>query len=237
VCDPFSGTNRIHVLAEAAGIPWSTGIELEPEWANIEWFNDKAKRRCIIGDSLVQVPKLARRRPRVDAFCTSPGYANRMSDHHDAQERCKACGANGGGFVFRGDDDWEWEPCPKCHGTGTRVYKRNTYTHRLGRKLSENNSGAMQWTGKGGEEYRQLHSDVWALCVQQLREGETFILNIKDHYRKNELQPVTQWHVDTLESLGMSVDHFVHIPCRGNRQGANREKRAEFESIYTFKKD
>ena len=36
VLDPFAGTGRIHAIAEAAGVPRSTGVELEPEWANAD---------------------------------------------------------------------------------------------------------------------------------------------------------------------------------------------------------
>ncbi len=38
---------------------------------------------------------------------------------------CTACNGNGGGYVSRGPDNWEWEPCEQCCGTGYTLDPRN----------------------------------------------------------------------------------------------------------------
>ena len=60
--------------------------------------------------------------------------------------------------------------------------------------------------------------------------------NCSDHVRKGEVQLVTQWHVDTLKSLGCKVEswHFVHTPRMGF--GENRAARVEYESVVVMRK-
>lgn len=233
VLDPFAGVGTIHALAEAAGVPYSTGIELEREWANEDLYSGP-ERIQFIGDSRLLISLMQ----PFDCVVTSPAYANRMADHHDAQENCKACGGKGyfGPYPVKFGVGWEKDRCKKCDGVGRREYKRNTYKHRLGRDLTPGNSGAMQWTGKGGEEYRELHREVWALCVEHLEPGGKFVLNCKDHYRMNERQFVTDFHSEVLQQLGLWFQHYYHVTCMGNRHGANREKRAEYESVLVFTK-
>lgn len=71
--DPMAGVGRIHELCDVAQ---TKGVELEPEWA-------ACHRRTRQGD--------ARRLPRnwagtFDIVATSPTYANRMADHHNAKD-------------------------------------------------------------------------------------------------------------------------------------------------------
>lgn len=82
-----------------------------------------------------------------------------------------------------------------------KQYKRNTYTHQLGRKLSANNSGAMQW----GEKYRNLHLKAWAECSRVLKPSGLFCLNISNHIRNGKEVFVTEWHIETLENMGFYV--------------------------------
>lgn len=194
VIDPFSGTGLIHELCEAADVPVSTGVELEPEWANDDIYIGPYRTQ-IVGDCREMIRQLG----YFDCVCTSPSYGNRMADHHDAKDGSK----------------------------------RNTYKHRLGRDLSDGNSGAMQW----GEEYREFHRYVWEQCVDSLIHGGKFILNIKDHIRKHEIVHVSDWHMSVLvDELGLIEEGHAKIPCRGNRQGQNGKARVEFESVFTLRK-
>ena len=72
VLDPFAGIGLIHNLS---GLCHTTGVEIEPGWA-------KAHPRTIVGDATAL--------PFPDnsfaAMITSPVYANRMSDHHNARD-------------------------------------------------------------------------------------------------------------------------------------------------------
>ena len=225
--DPFSGTGLIHRLAEAAGVSVSIGIELEPEWANVDEF-DQVNRIQVVADAFEYLPLF---RNQVDAVVTSPAYGNRMADHHDAKEKCKAC--IGSGLVANGLPSNGPEKCEKCGGVGRRTYKRNTYRHSLGRPLTDNNSGGLQW----GDGYREFHSEAWRLCAGALRRGGRFILNIKDHVRKHEFQDVPNWHADTIESLGFVLVEEDWVNVSGNRQGSNYDKRADHEVVYTFMKE
>jgi hypothetical protein len=103
----------------------------------------------------------------------------------------------------------------------------------LGRPLTPGNSGALQW----GEEYRALHVAVWTECRRALKPGGIFVLNVKDHIRKGVLQPVTNWHAVTLLMLGFVCTRRVHVPCPGQRHGANGHLRVEYESVLRFRRD
>ena len=113
-----------------------------------------------------------------------------------------------------------------------KKYKRNTYRHTLGRKLSDNNSGGMQW----GEKYKTLHLMAWSECFRVLKNGGIFILNISDHIRKGKIIEVTKWHIDTLAEVGFVEKE--HIKCETKRQrfGKNGSLRVGYESIVVFNK-
>lgn len=70
ILDPFAGTGRIHELGFN-----TVGVELEYEWAALH-------PRTINGNALC----LPFRDNTFDAACTSPVYANRLSDHHEAKD-------------------------------------------------------------------------------------------------------------------------------------------------------
>ena len=73
VLDPFAGTGRIHDLAGPA--LRTVGIEIEVEWASYH-------HRTAVGDArALPFPSNS-----FDAVVTSPTYANRMADHHEARD-------------------------------------------------------------------------------------------------------------------------------------------------------
>lgn len=108
--------------------------------------------------------------------------------------------------------------------------KRNTYTHTLGRQLSEGNTGGMQW----GAKYREKHERIYAELTRCLANEGIFILNMSDHIRKGETVPVTEWHVSTLQSLGFNVLRTAQIRTERNGFGANAQLRVEYESVITL---
>lgn len=213
VLDPFAGTGRIHAIADVAGVPRSTGVELEAEWANAERFPGP-ERIQIVGDALAVVPTF--RPGSFDAVLTSPAYGNRMADKHEAKDLCKTCG--GSGVVGSAD-------CPACRGRG--LSRRNTYRHRLGRALSQNNGGGLQW----GPEYRELHRAIWAVCVTALAPGGVFVVNCSDHIRAGEVIDVCGWHAKALAELGLGVAQVTNVETRRQRHGANGHLRVAGEQI------
>lgn len=109
---------------------------------------------------------------------------------------------------------------------------RRSYTHDLGRKLHEDNSGAMQW----GQTYRTFHEIAWREALRVLRGGGLFVLNIKDHVRNGERQYVSGWHVTTLCRLGLELQWHCEVNTPGMRNGSNHDKRVGEEQVYVFVK-
>lgn len=107
---------------------------------------------------------------------------------------------------------------------------RRTYKHLLGRDLTPGNSGGMQW----GEEYRQLHRDVYANMTPLVRSGGLFVLNIKDHIRKGDQVRVGEFHISCLLTLGWSLESTTEVSTPGFRFGANRGRLPEY--LYTLVK-
>lgn len=110
--------------------------------------------------------------------------------------------------------------------------KRITYRHRLGRALSPDNSGQLQW----GPKYQAFHERAWTEAVRVLRPDGVFVLNISDHIRKGELVRVAHWHAAYLASLGLRRCRVEVVPTPRMRFGANADLRTGREFVITFKK-
>lgn len=228
--DPFAGVG-IGRLSDALGFD-VVGLEIEPDWADSD-------PRTIVGNALR--PPFRPRSFRTGV--TSCTYGNRMADHHNAQERCRPCRGHGavgveeGGVWFTTGD-----PCPKCGGLGRRAYKRLTYRHQIGHDLHPENSGAMPW----GPAYREFHAAAWTALDGLLVTGPKarLVVNVKDHWKtmgkgedkRQEVQPVTSWHVETIEGLGWRVTQWIKVPVVGMKMGANRDVRDDFESVVVFER-
>jgi tRNA G10 N-methylase Trm11 len=109
---------------------------------------------------------------------------------------------------------------------------RNTYTHKLGRKLSCNNSGKMQW----GDEYKKLHIKAWNECYRVLKEDGIFILNFKNHIKNGKEVDVFSWHVLELLKIGFSIEKIKQVKTSGNGFGQNGNLRTGFEFVAMFMK-
>ena len=107
---------------------------------------------------------------------------------------------------------------------------RNTYTHKLGRVLNDNNTGKMQW----GKQYRDLHVKAWNECFRVLKEDGVFILNFKNHIRKGKEVDAFSWHVKTLIDIGFSLDLVKQVETKGNGFGQNGKLRTGFEFVARF---
>lgn len=143
-----------------------------------------------------------------DAVVTSPTYGNRLADSHNASD-------------------------PE---------RRRSYTHDLGRDLSSSNSGILHWRttkpgdgATGSESYRRFHEVAWAEAVRVLKPDGVFILNMKDHWRDGDLQPVTAWHCYELGRLGLAFVESRVVQTRNLRQGSNSNLR-EQEQVHVFRK-
>lgn len=108
--------------------------------------------------------------------------------------------------------------------------RRVTYRHCLGEPLQPANAGEMEW----GNRYQDFHGVAWLEVRRVLRPGGALILNIKDHIRDHTPQPVTDWHVDWLCSLGFHVVEHVKVETPGMGFGQNGDKRMPYESVIHF---
>lgn len=118
--------------------------------------------------------------------------------------------------------------------------RRHTYRIDLGRELSESNAAGMGWTGSGGDDYRALHSEVWAQAHRILRPGGFFVVNIKNHIRKvsgrSTEQLVAEWHAQSLLNLGMYLREVRRVDTPGMRHGENGQARVDGELLMIFQK-
>lgn len=110
--------------------------------------------------------------------------------------------------------------------------RRITYTHYIGRKLTEGNSGAMQWGGK----YKDLHKAVWRECHNILGPGGLMVVNVSNHVRKGVEVDAVGWHENCLMEIGFELVDHIKIETPRMRFGKNSEVRIQHESILVFKK-
>jgi len=109
---------------------------------------------------------------------------------------------------------------------------RNTYTHALGRPLTSGNTGAMQW----GPAYREAHIAIWREADRLLAPNGRIILNCSDHIRAGKVVPVTQWHIDTICSLGYTVTQREQVQTPRNGFGQNGKARVAYEEVIRMDK-
>ena len=107
---------------------------------------------------------------------------------------------------------------------------RRSYTHDLGRPLTEQNSGQMHW----GDDYRDFHRAAYTEATRVLRPGGRFVLNMKDHVRKGVRQYVTRWHIETLMALGLVIADERSVATRHLAIGSTGHARAGSEMVVTF---
>lgn len=212
VLDPMAGVGTIRKVC-----PWAVCIELEHEWAA------QCGSPVIIADST----RMPLRSGIFGCICTSPVYGNRMSDHHDAKEKCSECGGKG----LRPTLYFGEVSCERCGGKGFNSYRRHTYRHTLGRALHPRNTGRLQW----GRKYRAMHEEIWRECYRVMADGGIFILNVSDHIRAHQVQRVSAWHVRTIQSLGFQLVDSYKVNTKRQKDGANRERVAH-EYVFRFVK-
>lgn len=120
------------------------------------------------------------------------------------------------------------------HHAARDTSQRITYRHTLGRPLSENNSGKLQW----GDAYREFHVGAWRKVRSLLPDGGTFILNVKNHIRKGEEVNVAGWHKDTLVQLGFTLCDWVAVPVKGMGFGQHQHTaKINHEIVFKFRKE
>ena len=195
VLDPMAGTGKIHGLLG----DWTTvGIELEPEWAAYH-------PQTSVGDATaLPFPDHA-----FDVAATSPAYANRMADAHEAKDVYKS-GPRAG-----------------------QLTQRITYRHKLGRPLSPNNGGGLQWS----EAYRVLHERILAEMVRVTAPGGIVVVNVSNHIRSRIEVDVAGWWHEAMERTGLLVpEQDIKVPTPRMRYGQNHGARVEHEWVFVMRR-
>lgn len=116
------------------------------------------------------------------------------------------------------------------HHNARDASRRITYRHKLGRALTDGNSGKMQW----GEKYQELHRQVWSECWRVIRSDGFFVLNISDHIRKGVVVPVSDWHHHALFDLGFRRVKQAHVETQRMRFGQNHDVRVDGEHVWLY---
>lgn len=108
---------------------------------------------------------------------------------------------------------------------------RVTYADRRGKDAAAGDTSGMQW----GREYRSAMTRIWQEARRVLLPGGLLIVNCKDHIRDGRTMPVTQWHLTTLQWIGLSVVGFRSHAAPGVQGLANDEARTGVENVFAFR--
>ena len=112
------------------------------------------------------------------------------------------------------------------------VSYRRSYQFDMGRQLNAANSGLLQW----GEPYREFHRAAWSEINRVLNPvSGRLVLNLKDHVRDGQIMPVTGFHVEVLQRLGLTLRNVIGVAAPSHGRGANRQARAgNAEIVFLF---
>jgi len=112
--------------------------------------------------------------------------------------------------------------------TARDTSRRAFYARSLGRRLSPGSGAALQW----GEAYRNLHTRAAAEMVRVVGPGGLVVLNVKDHVRRFELQPVCEWWRLTLIDLGAPWRRTIEVDVGGLRHLNGHVDRPELVLVH-----
>lgn len=118
------------------------------------------------------------------------------------------------------------------HHDARDASKRRTYTHCLGRNLSDGNTGMMQW----GNEYREKHERIYRELFRVLAPGGVLVLNVSNHVRDGIEIDVISWHDLTVIKSGFSHVYWFTVPTPRMRFGQNSDARVSYEVVHVYKK-
>jgi hypothetical protein len=119
------------------------------------------------------------------------------------------------------------------HHVASDPSKRRSYTHDLGRTLSENNSGVMYFWQPA---YKAFHLKIWQSCFRVTRAGGSMFLNVSNFIRDKNVMPVVQWHMKTLQSVGYKIMKVHAVDTPRMRHGENNLVRVDSEHIIEARK-
>jgi SAM-dependent methyltransferase len=107
-----------------------------------------------------------------------------------------------------------------------------TYTLRIGRPLSLENTGGMQW----GTKYRIKHVEIYIECKRVLRPGGLMLINISNHIRRGKEIDVVNWTRNCLHAQGLRQIEDIEIEIPRLRHGCSANLRVLKEHILVLEK-
>lgn len=117
------------------------------------------------------------------------------------------------------------------HHQAKDLSRRNTYTHALGRQLSDRNAGKMKFPSR---DYEDLHRMAW---TEACRVSKRYlIVNCSDFIAKGNQVRVCDWHKSAITAIGMKHLGSMRVATRRNKFGANAHLRVDHEEVMVFSK-
>jgi hypothetical protein len=238
VLDPCGGIGTLHQLEGLTDNLRLTSLELEAPWAGNH-------PRNVCGDA-TRAPFA---RATFRAVATSIVYPNRLTDSHNARDRCKPCAGTGctvegcRGFL-RADADHKHARCKVCRGAGG-LSRRNTYTHRMraatgdpAYTMNTASTAVLGWA----DPWRQAHERMFREFLRMVEEDGLILLNVSNHLetvgtgrRKHKREAhVVEWVTNAFLVAGCRIAGAYPIATKRMTQGANRE-RVPFEYVLAFR--
>lgn len=105
--------------------------------------------------------------------------------------------------------------------------RRHTYRVALGRELHPNNAG--RYSVRGGKLAERRYWELMDLCVRWW--PDRVMVNISDFIHSGRTYPLADMWWMTLDDFGYDLIERIEIPTRRQRYGANRDLRAESETL------
>jgi SAM-dependent methyltransferase len=110
--------------------------------------------------------------------------------------------------------------------------RRMSYKFQLGRDLTEGSGAGMQWNGA----YRSWSKLVLAEMIRVVRPGGIVVINISNHIRNKEEQPVSEFWLATMVLMGLHFEKAIPVVTPRMRFGENHQARVDTEWVFVTRR-
>src|ERR1017187_6153891 len=110
--------------------------------------------------------------------------------------------------------------------------RRMSYKFQLGRDLTEGSGAGMQW----GQNYRDWSKLVLAEMIRVVRPGGIVVINISNHIRNKEEQPVSEFWLASMILMGLHFVKAIPVVTPRMRFGENHQARVDTEWVFVTRR-